>query len=231
MQTTYHILLVEDDINLGYVVKDKLSSKGFTVNWATDGETALEVASGNKFDLALLDVMLPRIDGFSLAESLVVAYPDLPFIFMTAKSMLNDKIKGLQLGEDYITKPFDFEELLLRMQKVLERNNKTHSVDKDQEEKYDIGKYQFDVVNQYLILGKDKKSLTKKETDLLRLLCLHKNKVLNRNETLQLLWGSNDYFNGRSMDVFISRLRKYLKEDPRIQLLNIHGVGFKLTIE
>ena len=143
--------------------------------------------------------------------------------------MLEDKIRGLQLGEDYITKPFDFEELKIRIEKVLERNN--NSSLKDEKEIFEIGKFTFDVVNQYLILGDKKNSLTKKETDLLRLLCLHKNKVLNRNETLQLLWGSNDYFNGRSMDVFISKLRKYLKDDPRIRLINIHGVGFKLTIE
>lgn len=231
MSVSQNILLVEDDVNLGFVIKDKLAKRNFIVSWATDGETALELVKEKKFDLALLDVMLPKIDGFALAESLVVAYPDIPFIFLTAKSMLSDKIKGLQLGEDYITKPFDFEELILRMEKVLERRKLSSIKGKVEKEIFQIGKYSFDVINQYLILGEVKKSLTKKETDLLRLLCLHKNKVLNRSETLQLLWGSKDYFNGRSMDVFISRLRKYLKDDPKIQLINVHGVGFKLTIE
>lgn len=230
MSKKINILLVEDDINLGFVIKDKLSKENYRVKWATDGETAVELALSKNFDLALLDVMLPKMDGFALAESLVVAKPDMPFIFITAKAMLEDKIKGLKLGEDYITKPFEFEELQLRIQNVLKHYNKDVE-NSSNKEIYHLGKFTFDVVNQMLIMGKDKKSLTKKETDLLRLLCLHKNNILKREETLQLLWGGSDYFKGRSMDVFISKLRKYLSKDPSIQLLNIHGVGFKLTYE
>lgn len=230
MNRKINILLVEDDINLGFVIKDKLTKENYKVKWATDGETAVELALAKKFDLALLDVMLPKMDGFALAESLVVAKPDMPFIFITAKSMLEDKMKGLKLGEDYITKPFEFEELLMRMRNVLKHYNKDLE-NSGSKEIYQVGKFHFDVVNQMLIIGEDKKSLTKKETDLLRLLCLHKNNILKREETLQLLWGGSDYFKGRSMDVFISKLRKYLSKDPSIQLLNIHGVGFKLTYE
>lgn len=230
MDKKINILLVEDDINLGFVIKDKLTKENFKVKWATDGETAVEVALSKDFDLALLDVMLPKMDGFSLAESLVIAKPDMPFIFITAKSLLEDKIKGLKLGDDYITKPFEFEELLIRLKNVLKRYNKDLKTGSDKEI-YTIGKFTFDVVNQFLKIGDETKTLTKKETDLLRLLCLHKNNILKREETLQLLWGGNDYFKGRSMDVFISKLRKYLSKDPNIQLLNIHGVGFKLTYE
>lgn len=222
------ILLVEDDLNLGFVIKDNLESIGFPVEWATNGQDGLKKALNQIYALAILDVMLPKMSGFEIAEEIVAHKPELPFIFLTAKSLIEDKVKGLKLGQDYLTKPFEFPELEVRIQNIL---NRSDSQTQKHSSEFTIGQYHFDYINQYLNRANDQKKLTKKEADLLRLLCLHKNQVMQREFALKSIWGSDDYFNGRSMDVFISRIRKYLKEDSNIQLINIHGVGFKLAIK
>ena len=222
------ILLVEDDLNLGFVIKDNLEGLNYTVEWATKGNDGLQKALKNAYDIAILDVMLPKLGGFEIAEELVQLKPDLPFIFLTAKSMIEDKVKGLKLGQDYLTKPFEFPELAARIENILKRSDHSEQTDKKH---FKIGNYEFDYVNQYLELDTVQKKLTKKEADLLRLLCLHLNEVMQREFALKSIWGNDDYFNGRSMDVFISRLRKYLKEDENIQLINVHGVGFKLAVK
>ena len=224
-----NLLFVEDDTNLGFVIKDQLKMAGYAVTWAQNGADGLKMLLNHDFDIAILDVMLPKLNGFELAEELVENKPDLPFLFLTAKSMLEDKVKGLKLGQDYITKPFEFQELELRIKNILNSKlylNKTEV----QEVSFTIGKYEFDYVNQFLSKGDSVQKLTKKEADLLRMLCLHKNEVMNRESALKSIWGNDDYFNGRSMDVFISKIRKYLKDDENIQIINIHGVGFKLAV-
>jgi len=224
-----NLLFVEDDTNLGFVIKDQLKMAGYAVTWAQNGADGLKMLLNHDFDIAILDVMLPKLNGFELAEELVENKPDLPFLFLTAKSMLEDKVKGLKLGQDYITKPFEFQELELRIKNILNSKlylNKTEA----QEVSFTIGKYEFDYVNQFLSKGDSVQKLTKKEADLLRMLCLHKNEVMNRESALKSIWGNDDYFNGRSMDVFISKIRKYLKDDENIQIINIHGVGFKLAV-
>lgn len=225
-KTKHNLLLVEDDLNLGFVIKDQLESFEFKVDWVTKGREGLKRALSNDYSLALLDVMLPELGGFELAEEIVEAKPELPFMFLTAKSMLDDKVRGLKLGRDYLTKPFEFEELLLRLRNILEPKSKQDGKTLD---RFELGIYTFDYVNQYLQNGEHRQSLTKKEADLLRMLTLNQNEVMNREQALKAIWGSDDYFNGRSMDVFISKLRKYLKDDQRIQILNVHGVGFKLV--
>lgn len=221
----HRLLLVEDDLNLGYVVKDQLEDHEFQVDWATKGRQGLKKALSEDYELAILDVMLPELGGFELAEEIIEAKPDLPFIFLTAKSMLEDKLKGLKLGSDYLTKPFEFEELLLRLRNMLKAASPSNE---ERKVEFDIGNYRFDYVNQYLQLEEERQKLTKKEADLLRMLVLSENEVMNREQALKAIWGNDDYFSGRSMDVFISKLRKYLKSDEHIQILNVHGVGFKL---
>lgn len=222
------LLFVEDDLNLGFVIKDNLEQAGYEVDWATNGEIGLNKALNNTYHLAILDVMLPKKSGFEIAEELVEIKPDLPFLFLTAKSMLEDKVKGLKLGRDYITKPFEFVELEARLANLLKNDKRVETVDQNE---FQIGNYEFDYINQYLTLNGEVKKLTKKEADVLRMLCLHKNEVMNREVALKTIWGNDDYFNGRSMDVFISRIRKYLSEDENIQIINVHGVGFKLAIK
>ena len=226
-----NLLFVEDDENLGFVIKDQLQMADYNVTWAKNGAEGLKLALTTDYEIAILDVMLPKLNGFELAEELVQQKPELPFLFLTAKSMLEDKVKGLKLGKDYLTKPFDFQELELRLDNILTHYQR---FPKEQEQAKEvifiIGEYKFDYVNQYLSFNENEQKLTKKEADLLRLLCLHKNEVMNRELALKTIWGSDDYFNGRSMDVFISRIRKYLKDDANIQIINIHGVGFKLAL-
>jgi DNA-binding response OmpR family regulator len=224
-----NLLFVEDDLNLGFVIKDRLQESGYKVTWAQDGAEGLRIALEQSFDIAILDVMLPRLSGFELAEELIEHKPELPFLFLTAKAMLEDKIKGLTVGKDYLTKPFEFKELELRLENILS-SIVTPTFTTVEEQQFSIGAYEFDYVNQFLSLNGEDQKLTKKEADVLRMLCLHKNEVMNRELALRSIWGNDDYFNGRSMDVFISRIRKYLKQDENIQIINIHGVGFKLAI-
>ncbi|TAG07155.1 MAG: DNA-binding response regulator [Cytophagia bacterium] len=227
------ILLAEDDTNLGFVVKDNLELAGYEVELYPDGEMAL-IAFGRKiFDLCILDVMMPKKDGFSTAQEIRKKNTEIPFIFVTAKSLKEDQIKGLKLGaEDYITKPFSIEVLMLKVENILKRTQKTDNLTNvPPKEIFEIGKFVLDFKNQTLTFMADNQAeqMTQKEAELLRFFCLHKNNVVERNLILNTIWGDDDYFTGRSLDVFISRLRKYLKADPSLEILNIHSVGFKLV--
>lgn len=225
------ILLVEDDANLGYVIKDNLLSQNYRVDLLMNGQEALEAFLHHSYDICILDIMLPVKDGFELAREIRNFNQEVPIVFLTAKSMTEDRIRGFKLGgDDYITKPFDLEELLLRIEAILSRTMKPENQSRSSYV-FELGKYTFDSRNQILAIGDEQKKLTKKENNILKLLCLHQDKILTRELTLKTVWGSDDYFSGRSMDVFISKLRKYLQEDPSVQIINIHGVGFKLMIE
>jgi DNA-binding response OmpR family regulator len=222
------ILLVEDDMNLGFVVQDALRMEGFRVHLSKDGKEGLLQFNKEEYDLCLLDVMMPKKDGFSLAEDIRKTNVEVPIVFLTARGMSEDRIKGFKLGaDDYITKPFSSEELILRIKAILKRNPNFKEEPKDKL-KFDIGKYQLDFPNYELKIGDDKKKLTKKEAELLKLLCEHQDQVLERELIANMIWGDDSYFVGRSMDVFITKLRKYLSDDPNLAIVNVHGVGFRL---
>ena len=226
-----HILLAEDDSNLGFVVQDNLKSNGYQVTLCPDGETALRTFASEHFDLCILDVMMPKKDGFEVASTIRDVNKEVPIVFLTAKTMQEDKVKGFTLGaDDYITKPFDFQEFILRIESILRRTKVLTQKEEEVIENFTIGEYQFDVKNQVLIHPKEEKKLTKKETRILSFLCEHINDIAPRELILKNIWGTDDYFSGRSMDVFISKLRKYLSADANIQISNIHGVGFKLEV-
>lgn len=221
------ILLVEDDPGLGFVIKDNLVLKGYDVTWCADGEQGNEKFLTHPFDLCIFDVMMPRKDGFSLAQSVREKNRQIPILFVTAKSMLEDKLAGFQAGgDDYIVKPFSMEELCMRIEVFLRRSTSSQSPGQP----ISLGLYVFHADNLTLVLGSQSKVLTQKEADVLKLLCLHKDRVLKRDEILKSVWGNDDYFLGRSLDVFISKLRKYLKDDPAVEIVNYHGVGFKLEV-
>jgi len=220
-----NIFYVEDDEVLAYLTKDNLILNGYAVFHYLDGKSALKNFSGTDHDICIIDVMLPEMDGYTLAEKIREKNKEIPIIFLTAKSLKEDRIKGLQIGaDDYITKPFSIEELILKIEIFLKRK---YIHNETQLSKKNIGKYVFDHENLMLSLGESEKSLTQKEGDLLKLFTEFENKIVKRNVILERLWGENDYFHGRSMDVFISRLRKYLKDDPAIKIENVHGVGFR----
>lgn len=222
-----NILLVEDDINLGSVLSEFLSLKGFTIDLCKDGEEGLEKFKTLKYDLCLLDIMMPKKDGFSLAAEIRKTNKSVPIIFLTAKSMQSDKIEGLKLGaDDYITKPFNTEELLLRINAILRRSSSTNRSMIGGN--YSLGKYLFDYDKRELRFKKSSQSLTYKESELLRLLCENRNNILRRELALSEIWNEETYFTSRSMDVYITKLRNYLKNDRSIQIENIHGIGFKL---
>ena len=223
------ILYVEDDETLSFVTKDNLELNGYEITHSKDGQSALDVFSKDSFDLALLDVMLPHMDGFTLAGEIRKKDSHIPILFLTAKSLKEDKLKGLSIGgDDYITKPFSIEELILRIEVFLKRKY----VNKTEASNYEIGDYELDHPNLILYRGEEIiKKMTQKECDLLQLLIINKNQTLKRSEILKRLWGEDDYFLGRSMDVFISRLRKYLGQDKRLKIENVHGVGFRLIEE
>ncbi|MDR9486407.1 response regulator transcription factor [Salibacter sp.] len=224
-----HLLLVEDDENLGFVTKDNLEEKGYTVEWAKDGQEGYERFYADKYDLCIFDVMLPKKDGFTLAREIKDTNPEMPFFFLTAKTLQDDKIEGLTIGaDDYITKPFDMEELVLRIDNMLTR---LHGSDHDTDKKiFHLGSVEFDTQNHTLTRDEETETLTKKESELLRLLCINQNRVLERNTALRIIWGDDDYFLGRSMDVFITKLRKRLKGEESITIENVHGIGFKLVV-
>ncbi|MFM7022947.1 MAG: response regulator transcription factor [Flavobacteriales bacterium] len=224
-----NILLVEDDENLGFVIKDNLEDEGYLVDLAKDGDAGLRLFHGQSYDICLLDVMLPLKDGFSLAQDIRTTNQEVPIIFLTARSLDEDKIKGFQSGaDDYITKPFSVNELSYRIKAVLKRT-KTSEAKDVQKDNFQIGDFVFNFLNQTLTLNGAEQTLTKKEAEILKLLCLNKNQLVSRDMALKIIWGDNDYFKGRSMDVFITKLRKYLKDDPKVEIINIHGTGFKLT--
>jgi DNA-binding response OmpR family regulator len=221
------ILLAEDDENLGSLLKEYLTVKGYETGLYADGNKAYKGFIQEHYDLCLLDVMMPVKDGFTLAKEIRLINSDIPIIFLTAKSMKEDVLEGFTLGaDDYITKPFSMEELLFRIEAILRRTNPESG--KSQKTEYTIGEYTFDSQKQQLNSGKQIQKLTTKESELLKLLCNNKNKVLERNFALRTIWIDDNYFNARSMDVYITKLRKYLKNDPSIQIINIHGKGYKL---
>lgn len=223
-----NILLAEDDLNLGSLLKDFLEAEGYHVMLCKDGEAALQTALQLQFDLMLLDVMMPKMDGFSLALEIRMTNKTTPIIFLTAKSLKEDKIKGYGLGaDDYITKPFDEEELLCKIKAVLKR---TASSPVDLNETLQIGAYIFDPRNLSLIYNGSLKRMTEKECEILMYLNTHRNVVIKRDQMLKDLWGQNDYFLGRSLDVFITKIRKYLKEDPAIEIENVFRVGFIFNV-
>ena len=222
------VLLAEDDLTLGFVIKDSLQDIGFEVTHCPDGEVAWQQFQKKEFDICLLDINMPVRDGFSLAKKIRQLSDVVPIIFLTAKSLQEDKVKGFQSGaDDYMTKPFSIEELILRMEVFLRRTKKLQS---DAVEEYKLGTLRF-AYNELKIYGDTvTTSLTQREADLLKFFVLHINKILKREELLLNVWGKDDYFLGRSMDVFITKLRKYLKPDPAIALETIHGVGFRLQV-
>lgn len=221
-----HLLYVEDDETLGFVTKDNLELAGFNITHCKDGREALQVFQNNKFDLCILDVMLPEMDGFELAKVIRKANLNIPIIFLTAKSLKEDKILGLKIGgDDYILKPFSIEELLLKVGVFLKRSQVLLPAENTLIE---IGKFEFDASNLLLTNNGKSQKLTKRESDLLKFLVKNRNQVVERSSILESIWGEDDYFLGRSLDVFISRLRKYLSEDDNLRIENIHGVGFRL---
>jgi DNA-binding response OmpR family regulator len=227
------ILLVEDDPNLGLLLQDYLQLKGkFDVVLCVDGDEGLRAFNKQAFDLCILDVMMPKKDGFALGKEIRKVNKQIPLIFATAKSMMEDKASAYDLGgDDYITKPFRIEELLLRINALLKRVVATEPQETAPvQTNFEIGNYTFDYTTQLIFFNGQQQKLSTKEAELLQLLCLKKNTVLTREEALLSIWHDDNYFNGRSMDVFLSKLRKYLKEDPNVEILNVHGRGYKLLV-
>jgi len=222
-----HLFYVEDDESLSFVTRDNLELEGYKVTHCGNGNKALEVLKEQTFDLCILDVMLPDVDGFTIAEEIRKRNRQVPILFLTAKSLKEDRIKGLRLGaDDYITKPFSIEELILKIEIFLKRSQ---IVTKEEVNDFHLGNYTFDYKNLSLKNETIEKQLTQKEADLLKFFIENKNVILKRSDILESLWGEDDYFMGRSLDVFISRLRKYLKQDENLKIENIHGVGFRLV--
>jgi DNA-binding response OmpR family regulator len=224
------VLLVEDDPNLGAILSEYLNVKGYDTTLAVDGEKGYDEFIKNNFEFIILDVMMPKKDGFTLATDIRNTNKDIPIIFLTAKSLKEDTIEGFRLGaDDYITKPFSMEELMARMNAILRRVDAKHQENSQQKE-FSIGKFSFYAEKRLLkSKGEEDQKLTSKESELLRLLCLHKNKVMDRTVALKAIWNDDSYFNSRSMDVYITKLRKYLKSDSAIEILNVHGQGFRLS--
>jgi len=224
------ILLVEDDTSLGFIISDQLKAEGYAVTLCTDGAEGFQRFTEDTFHMCIFDVMMPKKDGFTLAKDVRKMNSEIPILFLTAKSNDEDKVQGFKSGgDDYLTKPFNAEELQLRVAAMLRRVNiESEPKNKDV---YQIGSYSFDTVNYTLMHPNFEKTLTKKEAQILAILCKFMNQVVAREIVLTGVWGHDDYFVGRSLDVFITKLRKYLKEDDKIQIANIHGIGFKLEIE
>jgi len=224
------ILLVEDDVSMGFLLVDFLESNGFDVKLYKDGKRGLDAFKKGRYDFCILDVMLPGMDGFTIAENIRLENKHVPIIFLTARSMKQDKIKGFKLGvDDYITKPFDEDELLCRIQAILNRIKLEDEVLEDKQTLFTVGKFQFDAANQILQIDDSSKRLTQKESEVLQMLCLSMNQIVKREDLLIDIWGENDYFHGRSLDVFIAKLRKYLKDDSRVSIENVPKVGFVLN--
>jgi two-component system OmpR family response regulator len=221
------VLLAEDDNNLGILLKEYLNAKKFDASLFVDGVQALGAFSKEEYDICILDIMMPEMDGLTLAREIRKINPQIPFLFLTAKSLKENIIEGFRSGaDDYITKPFSMEELLYRIQAILKRSSGNSRSKK--EDRYAIGSYIFEPLTQMLIKGNNSVKLTTKESELLELLCRYGNDILERNFALKSIWIDDNYFNARSMDVYITRLRKYLKGDPSVKILNVHGKGYKL---
>ena len=224
----YKILLCEDDANLGMVLKNYLELSDFDVILERDGRLGMAAFQREKVDICLLDVMMPHVDGFTLAEEIRDIDPDVPLFFLSAKTMKEDIVQGYKLGaDDYITKPFDSEVLILKIKAILKRGEEDQRISDNLE--FDLGVYHFNPKLRELVYDGKTQTLSPKENDLLKMLAEHKNDLLPRERALKKIWGSDTYFNGRSMDVYIAKLRKYLKEDVNIEIVNIHGNGFRLV--
>lgn len=225
-----HVLLVEDDPNLGSVLQEFLELKGFTVVRVEDGLAGIQRSQVEQFGLCILDIMLPKRDGFAVARELRAMNNNVPIIFLTARSRVEDKVEGFSAGgDDYLTKPFSMEELMMRIKAVLRRSRESQGLEGDPNH-FRIGRYQFDYQKRILNLDDSQHTLTSREADLLRLLAQHLNSVVRRDIALKQIWGDDSYFNARSMDVFISKLRKYLSADEQVRLMNVHGIGYKLLV-
>ena len=226
------ILLVEDDPNLGMLLEDYLSLKGkFEVKLCKDGDEGLKAFTAQDFDICIFDVMMPKKDGFTLAKDVRKINAEIPIIFATAKGMMEDKTEAFNLGgDDYITKPFRIEELLLRINSLLKRIAYQDQEPEKKPTQFTIGNYHFDFQTQLITIAQQQQKVSTKEAELLRLLCLRMNDVLTREEALLQIWHDDNYFNGRSMDVFLSKLRKYLRDDPKVEIVNVHGKGYKLLV-
>ena len=228
MNTIKKLLLVEDDENLGFVIKDNLEERGYKVVHARDGRDGYDCFNRFDFNLCLLDIMLPKEDGISLAQKIRHKNKQVPIIFLTAKSMKEDVIEGFRVGgDDYITKPFNMDELVCRIEVFLRR---VSGHEKAEPSDFKIGEYDFDYKNLHLSVDSQERTITQREADVLKYLVQNQSTIVKREELLKKIWGENDYFAGRSMDVFISKLRKYLNSDPNVKIVNYHGVGFKLEV-
>ena len=228
MEDNIKIMLCEDDENLGMLLREYLQAKGFSAELFPDGEAGYRAFTKQKYDICILDVMMPKKDGFTLAHEIRQSNADVPIIFLTAKQLKEDILEGFKIGaDDYITKPFSMEELVFRVEAILRRvrgkKNKESSI-------YKVGNFTFDTQKQLLSIGEKQTKLTTKENELLALLCSHANELLQRDFALKTIWIDDNYFNARSMDVYITKLRKHLKDDPQIEIINIHGKGYKLII-
>jgi DNA-binding response OmpR family regulator len=228
MAKQYKILYVEDDETLAYLTKDSLEMQHYEVKHFTNGEDALVDFAMQAYDICVLDIMVPKKDGFEIAKAIRLLNNEIPIIFLSAKTLKEDRITGLKLGaDDYLVKPFSIEELTLKLDIFLQRSKKNSIENK----MYEVGKYQFDAVNYEVILGTEKTTLTQREADLLKLFIQNPHSVLKREDILKALWGTDDYFMGRSLDVFISRLRKILSKDANIVIENLHGIGFRFAVK
>ena len=226
MEESLKILLCEDDENLGMLLREYLQAKEYTATLCPDGEIGYREFMKNKYDICVLDVMMPKKDGFTLAQEIREANADIPIIFLTAKTLKEDILEGFKIGaDDYITKPFSMEELVMRIEAIIRR---VHGNKTKESTLYHLGQFVFDTQKQILSIGEKQTKLTTKENDLLSLLCAHANEILQREFALKTIWIDDNYFNARSMDVYITKLRKHLKDDPTIEIINIHGKGYKL---
>lgn len=229
MEQKTRLLLAEDDENLGLLLKEYLIAKGFDAELFPDGEAAYKGFMKDHYDICVLDIMMPKKDGFSLAKDIRIVNADIPIIFLTAKNMKEDVLEGFKLGaDDYITKPFSMEELILRIEAILRRTAQENQASSQQV--FTLGRFSFDTLKQILSGGENAVKLTTKESDLLKLLCQNANKVLERNYALKSIWIDDNYFNARSMDVYITKLRKHLKAEESVEIINVHGKGYKLIV-
>lgn len=223
------VLLLEDDASLGAVLQEHLQMQGFTVTLCTDGLQGFDAFKAGEFDICLVDIMMPKKNGFSFAEDVRRVDSEIPLIFLTAKAMKEDKIQGFKIGcDDYVTKPFSIEELMLRIHAVMRRRGQPDELEPPSS--FKIGSYTFDYPRQTLTRNEQQRKLTPREADLLRLLCKSINRTVRREDALREIWDDDGYFAGRSMDVFVSKLRKYLKDDPKVEILGIHGKGVRLVV-
>lgn len=229
METKVKILLAEDDENLGLLLKEYLIAKGYQTDLYSDGEAAYRGFMRNSYQICLLDVMMPKKDGFALAKDIRIVNADIPIVFLTAKNLKEDVLEGFKIGaDDYMTKPFSMEELIFRIEAIMRRTSPDQSM--AEVTNFKIGNYMFDSHKQILSFNGNEVKLTTKESDLLKLLVINANKVLERNYALKSIWIEDNYFNARSMDVYITKLRKHLKDDASVEIINVHGKGYKLIM-